>query len=1327
MASEELMMDLPELDGMNTDKDEELDIPELDKIAAEAAAPEELDIPELNNVAAGMDELDVPELAAGEQLPEAERSWLSKVIPREKLSELAIKYGKKESEIENLLNMKGALYESEEDLKIAEAAGDNPIAQALGTVASTGESLGKILPGMADSVAVGIPWKLMRESSNNPKLFDEIDRLAIENKGMLQSISEGAVEAGATGGIGTFALAKTGITGAAARQADKLKGFISKVFGGGKIATAAAKTGAGAVQLIPSSLATGAVGAAVGYGASRSGEEAEAARNFGALFAAMPYAGVGGAKIIGAAMGRPLGWVAKKLGIGVEEAIANFDAIEKRVIERAPTETIMLDIAKGGRKIADLADEELDDIADVLGKKNVKNIKGISRELKDEGYTGDIARRAKEIAVETALNKKLLSFTEEFIPLRTSIDKADFNIGDTINEFSQIESLSEMKRWIRLNKNMDTGIKARLRGTIDNYMDEARGTITEDRMFLDKVKSSLTTEWLDPMTRALKEAKDEGLPATVKFNSMADARKYLEEVNRAMADDPKYMEKLWLNFRSAEEVKDKLAGKAMNQEWTGINRVLNWVGARQFTLDSIDRRFGTSMALYHQRIMKKLDSFKYVIDGLKKETLDPLVKDYNDFLQRLPVKLRDERLFMAAHEGRARSFLIRAKELGIYAGKVPEKMKDPKAKLTMEQAMKIVGLTPDDVGKFNEFSASYSTVTKNLLDAAKDRFGLKIPEMKNYFRHQLVGSDIAYGRIINLFERVKGGIANTLTKKEHRKLLRENYNYRQLYLGLKTLYQLGDAKLEQKFGADAMEDAITQLEHMSSTQLSNRMGPNIYSAYRRTGGMPDILRETDPIKVLESWIANTVRGKFIREDMADIAKYIPILNDVGAKRDSAFVKDYIRNLMGGKPDDMGRQTARMRRVREIAKANATTPEKWEQMVVVPEQVQTLLTKIMQVNLLSSPFTALRNLEQVPFLTATEIGGSFGQYAAARGAMEGIYDWAIKKKFNIDDLYFGGKVPKELQSGLHSEILRPKTKLDKAQNIADRYGQALMFVFGKAEIANRMATIGTAKVLTREVATGSKYSDDVVKFVDSISSPALRKNLQKKLATLKEIREEVKLSPYKENKKAFEAAAADFGSDMEDYLLERTQFHYSKGNVSQAAEKFGPLFATFTRYTSEIQGDIVTKLRDGKNKEVLEKYLYPALYMTMFMNGISQATDDSKAWKNRAETVLGKSLMAHVPVSGATGMFSLLGQPAPAVTTVLDLYKAALSRNSRDITKAINDTTSFLPLYKPLENWIGKVGYRALGGADAGEDPITKTYVDYVRKPLVDLLKKDEGK
>jgi hypothetical protein len=1219
-------------------------------------------------------------------------SWMSKVVPRAKILELAKKHKASEEEVRSLLSMRGAITESladeERQKTLNEQSGFLDIYNAAGK--STAEAAVNVLPGIANSIAFNIPWKLKRDSSKNPALFDEIEKLADEKRGYLQKGSELLLEFGIPGGAGAKALKSMGITAKTAAAAQKARAYIDGAFRGGKYISPAVS---GAIQLAPTAATTGAVGALAGYGAARRGDELEAMRDYGMMFAAIPYAGTIGAKVLAKVGEWPANKLAQKLQIGKEKMLANVGKYEDEIMSRASTEDNMLDLALRKSKIEDVSDAELGAMYSVLSKGG-PNIKTILKELREQGYKGDLDRRAKEIVVRTQVDKKLAEFGDGFVPLRTAIDKSIYNVNDTINEYSQLESLGEMGRFLKYNRFIDKGLKTRWNTKINEALRSGMDEAGQADM-LSNIKSSLTTEWLQPRLRAL--ASDEG--AKLSFSSIEDVRNYLSEVNRTFGDDPEYLKRLWKAYRVSDVMREGMKDVVRNYKWGGVEKLVNFITPKQFVLDSIDRRFGTPLALHHQKLMRKLDGFQFVADGVKEDILSPLVDDYKKFTDKLPTNFKDERLFMHFQEDSGKKFLTRARELGLYDGEV--------SKMSAEDAARLV-LDDKTLASYREFSDVYGKAMDRLRIDAEHLFGIKIAERQNYFRHQLVDSEKAYGRILNLYRQVGENIPAKMDKKAHSEMLRSDYNYRQLILSLRNMYSLADMKMPNGFGRNVLDDAVNQLEHLSQQQLGGRMSPIIYSAYKRQGGMPDLLRETDPIKVAESWINNTLRAKFTREELADISKYIPTLEKLGATSDAEYLKDYVRVAMGKRADFFGDGNTRMRRVRQLAEKYADTPEKWEQMVDVPNQVQSIFSTALYANLLSSPITAMRNLEQVPFVAATELGGAFGQRKAMQAAARMSAKLA-KKGYHFDDLHYLGKLPPQMQSEIHSDLLRPKTKLDVAENLTKKYARATLWLFGKAETANRLISMEMAQALADDIYKRTPDMADALASINKIASPALRKNLVK-------LAEAIPAGGKK--------ARDRFADAMEDYMLERTQFFYNKGNISQAAEILGPLLSSFTRFTTEIQGDIVNKLRDGKTKEMLEKYLYPAVYMSLFMNGLYDATEQDPQWKNRVKALIGTNLATHVPGAGAMGLLGLARNPAPALDMAYTFGEAVLGRDPKTIKKAIDGVLNFAPAYKPLQNWVGKFGYRVLGGAE--EDPITEGTKELV-KPVTEFLGKERIK
>jgi hypothetical protein len=1114
-------------------------------------------------------------------------------------------------------------------------------------------------------------------------MYDEIEKEANATRGTAQRAAETAVEFALPGGIASKIFKGIGVTRATTQAAARAQDIAKALLGSGRAGTATGAVASKAISLIPTSVATGATGAAVGYGASRKGEELEAARNYGAAFAAIPYIGVAGARIASKVGAKPTGWLAEKIGIAKEKMLANLSKYEEVVEKRAPIEQQAFDVGRGKLDVSKLEDTEVDQLFRLLKGKDT-DLSQIEDELVAAGYKGDVTRRAAEKVIEQESGKLVNSFADNYIPSRTAVDKSSFDINVTKNEFSQLTSLGDIVRYVKSNKFIPESLKK----SIASQVRAGKTNEVAEDVLLDKIKSRLDVDWLQPRYKAL--TTEDGTRAVL--SSIEDTRKYLDEVVRTMGEDESAVFQYWKDFRAADLMKKEMSDTTKNYKWGTLENVINKFSVKSRVLDSIDRRWNTGTALSHQRLMQKLDQFGFVADGLKEDALSPLVKKLKTFQDGVPEKFRDERLFMNFHEDYGKRFLIRAKELGLIPSDKVFYEKGAKKVSAKEVAAKV--LDEPTYKKFIEFSDDYAKAMEQLRFEAESMFDIKIAEHKNYFRHQVVAPEIAYGRLLDLRDKIE--LPAKMNKKQHRALLDEDYNYRQMYLGLKHLYAMAGDQMPKGYGSEALSTTLDQLEHLSSAQLSTRMTPMLYSAYRRTGAMPDILRETDPIKVAESWINNTLRAKFVRDDLSAISKYIPVLDKIGAKSDAAYLKDYVRNLLGQRRESDVLRNPRMERVRKLAERYADTPEKWEQMVTVPEQIQSLFSKLLQSNLLSSPFTVMRNAEQLPFLTATEIGGAYGQKKIAEGLANFAAD-AVKRNVNVDDLYFSGKLPPKFRSEIHSDILRPKTVMEKANKAADYYSNAVLYLFGKGEVANRIGTIYTARSIVKDIAAKNADAAEAMRFIKEIESPALRKNLEKKITAL----DSARTSPAK-----FKTAQLDLEDAMENYLLERTQFHYNKGNISQIAEIIGPILSTFTRYSSEIQGDIIGKIKGDQVEKMLNKYLYPAIYMGLYMKGMESAVKGNKKWENRVKAVLG-STTSHIPVVGAAGLMSLAGSPPPIIDLGVDVAKAITTgaQDPKALKAVKDDLLNFIPGYRPVENWVDKFGYRAIMGGEAKKAPI----------------------
>jgi hypothetical protein len=1220
-------------------------------------------------------------LPAAPETPQA--NWFSTQVPQEKVQEFATKYKVDPSEIQNLFSMQGAIYQSAEEEKAAregnaQLTGDS-VLDALRSpeIKAIPEQAIRMVPNMANSILLGLPWKVMRESSNNPAMYDEIETEAKRNRGYIQRGSELLVEMPTGSKLAKLAftplLNKLGVASKVSAATKSAGSMVTDLFGGGNIGKLAGSMASAAVSGIPTSLSTGAVGALAGYAGSRRGDEAENMLKYGALFAAFPYAASAGAATAGYVLARPLSKLASMIGIKKTETLANFSAAIDTVKARSEQENLLLDIARRKTTLEDITEKQVDTLTSMLGIKN-KEISTLAKNIESENAVFE----AKKILVREQADKKLADFAEEFLPLRTNVREVESSMNTLVNDFAGITDAEEMTRYMAGKKDVAEKVGNRISAALQ------KGDV-------ERAKEILFQEHLLPEFKTKLDA------GKMNLASKEDVRTYIDLVDKTQGQSEGYMQNLWTNYRAADLLKKTLKNKAINYNYSTVENIFNWVGTKEHVLDDIDRRWGIDELAYaHGKFMRMMDKFKTISPALKEDVLVGLSKKYREnFLAKMQ-GFEDEALFVLYQENKPRALLRRAQDLGLYDGEVEALAKFKSKGVTRDDVLKMF-MPEDKAATLKAFSGEYADSMETLRSSAKAMFDVNIGKTENYFRHQLVGNEEAIYRLINRSKEIDLESMRGMKPKQFKQELINNGKLRELQRATKYLYQTSDLKSPSFKTAGDLLDAIDQYV-MNPTVGSNRLSPVIYSAYERKGGMPLLLRETDPIKVASSWVDNTLRAIFTREPLADISKYIPILQKLGAKSDADYLKDYVRNALGRRADAtlFSSNVSRLRRVRGLADKFAGNQEEFERVLNAPEQVQNVLKTLLHSNMLSSPFTALRNLEQIPFAAATELGGQWGQKLALQSSAD-VVGSLVARKIDIEDLMFRGRLPSKFRGDIYDALTTPaKGVLNKVTKATDAYSNTLMYVFGKAEMFQRLVSIRSGVRAAEDAIAGRKEALD---FIRNITSPSWKKEITKSLAA---------------------GNKAELGEKIGDYITERAMYNYSKANISRAAEFIGPLLGMFSRFSTEVSADIVNKLRAGQGQFLIEKYLYPTLYMTMMYKGLKKATEDSSSASNRVNAILGASMKSHIPLSSATGLIDIWRQPTPVVQAAIDAYNL-VGGSKQEWTKAFTTVTNFLPVVRPAQNWVDTFAAKAIMGMDKGDAPIGKVIKEEIRQPVINKI------
>jgi hypothetical protein len=1255
-------------------------------------------------------------------------TW-SKYVSPDRVSELAEKYNATPQQVEDLFAMRGALVDVSEQAKMAEIlnatqTGDGLLDFLKAPNKDVPKQFFQVAGGMANSLALNIPWKLLKDSEKfDRNLMDEVEKDSEKVRGKVQRLSETIIEFATGAGAVSNLMKATGVSAKYAQAVAKAQQVAGNMSAGAALAAAeatarglevaaktapvlakaaieagakapqvaamagkaAAGTVGGALKVLPTGVGSGIIGAGAGYGSSEKGEELSNALKYGAAFAAFPYIASGGAKLSGYVLAKPVSAVANMLGQRQTKAIANFEAAAQKIEAQAADEKLVFELAMRKKSLEDISPEELAKVQRLAGVTD----KQIALQAGKDATVDEI-EAIRKATVRGAIDSKLYSFASEYIPPRTNLKLTDTSVNAIVNEFAQFESADDIIRYMENNK-QKIPLATRKRVAAVAEAGDIGGA-----------KDKLMKEWFLP------KYQSSFIEETGKFLASAeDVRNYVSLVNKVQGKSDEFMDEMWKGFRTTEELQKQLKDTVINYKYDRGETYFSWAATKNHVLDMIDRRFGINdLSFQHNKLMKALDKFKTLAPAMKEDHLVKLAEDYRGKYIPAMGEFADNQLFMFYQENSGSRILKRALEKEwIPEDKISlaNAMIANRRKVSIDRDTALKMFMPEkEVSALQTFSKQYAKTMEDLRQSAASLFGVKMDKVQNYFRHQLVNTEAAILNIVTVMKEVGLEGMAKMSKKEFRKELASNSKLKELQKAVRFLYNSTKLKAPEFKTAKELIGAIDEVA-MAPESLGMKLSPQMYSAYQRTGGMPVLLRELDPIKVADSWVDNTLRAAFTREPIANISKFVPILEKLGATSDAEFLRDYVRNAMGRRADALfNSQTGRLRRIRSVAERFYNQPDKYEQVVNAPSQVATMLTKLLQSQLLSSPFTAMRNLEQLPFMAATEIGGLYGQRVTKDAMADALI--ALKKGgIDLNELYTSGRLPAKWRGEIHDSVLAPKKGgLAKVDKVVDAYSNVLMWIFGKGETLQRIATIQAGKRIAADALAGV---ESAVKFTENVSSPAWKRQFEKSLV---------------------EKNAAELGEKIGDYLIDRTMFHYTKQNMSRVAEFLGPMLSMFTRYSTEVSGDIMSKLKQGQAKEVVEKYLYPVIYVQLMWNGLKSAAEENDALANRLAPVMGTSKWMHTPAASVAGFLDVVRQPPVVTQAVLDalnLFKG----DSQSISKAFTSATNILPGIRPAMNWVDNFYSRLLLGMDKDEVPVKGALEENVKQPIVEKVSELFGK
>lgn len=658
-----------------------------------------------------------------------------------------------------------------------------------------------------------------------------------------------------------------------------------------------------------------------------------------------------------------------------------------------------------------------------------------------------------------------------------------------------------------------------------------------------------------------------------KVKSGKEAIESLQKVIEKEKGDTSDILNKWKNYRYIKTAEQYIIDKNLKMNpsfFDKMKTMTDGLVGPQFVMARLDKKFGTTSEATLSNLSEAVGKFENHAGRLYQAYRNPMVKQI-----------------------RASKINPNVLREAVESGKIPE---------GLPEAQKAV-------------IKNYTETMKKFLDEAKEA-GLNIKglEQKGYFRRQMLQGP----QLISAVERKADDIAQKfgdLNNQEVFKAAKKNSEFREFLDGLRIL---GDKPIKSWKEAG---DVVTQLE--SSWMNSTKLGTMAKAAQERTGKIPDFILEKDPIKVMDTWIDNTIKHAYIRKPLDDLVKHKEIFAKLGDTDGAEYINKLAGSLTGSQggilPEAMqgvakGMKLATQRSIDELeAKIPTLTgvekaKAKFELSAIkgakaVPE-VWDMTRKMWYPQLLGWNVKApIRNLSQPFVMTATEIGGTYGQKLAAEGVIKsaGNYKKIIKR------LKEEGKIVDRLDRDNFEAFekgLRQGWIGRGAEKAIDTYGKAGMYLFQLSDSINRAVTSNMADRLARDYQKGVRGAKD---FVEEKLAPSYRTLLSDGKISVKEA--------------------------VERHLLDRTQFNYNKANISAFGRAIGPTFRMFSKWPAEVLGDMRDKIIQGKAEQAFNKYLGPLAAFSV----VDQVFQDSKKEPRYKALMGGGPAARKAPITAAEAL------------------------------------------------------------------------------------------
>jgi hypothetical protein len=443
---------------------------------------------------------------------------------------------------------------------------------------------------------------------------------------------------------------------------------------------------------------------------------------------------------------------------------------------------------------------------------------------------------------------------------------------------------------------------------------------------------------------------------------------------------------------------------------------------------------------------------------------------------------------------------------------------------------------------------------------------------------------------------------------------------------------------------------------------------------RKSEGLPILMRETDPARLVMRYLQGNTRAAYMMEPMAEMQNAIRALDILNQHQARDYFQKYLADMAsasGSNLESLFQRTIRNPWMQTVDKLMPEDSVLKDNIKYLPDLLDWSSSNV-YANLMGWRLDApLRNMSTQPFfLSAPELtgGDKYGYKLIGKA-----YGKMVKDIFTKSKLPFSGQVghmeeqlrKNGIQAAQHNleaalpafeNGVRSVPGIGHMVKAIDKMSELGMWLYTKSDTINRYITMNATHELVEEMAKKN------VKAINSIKHwPASVRH---------DISRALQANRVEEAKKV---AAM--------YMNNKTQFVYSKEGLNEAGRDYGRFISMFTKWPVNISTEAAYALHDKQRRRMVmaNKLFGPALGMFAINKGL----EEMDALESPAGKLLfGKSVLAWDPMES----LPLTGElTPPALQVAGDLYEAAdawieKDDSERALEKGLKALEPFIAVY-----------------------------------------------